>query len=136
MIESIGGRKVLVVGVAVLLGVGAVFLRGDVPPGFLSLVQWAVGLFVLGNGIEHAATAYSSAGSSEGADHSADLGQLKEAAADHGSELSGLRASVDALAANDVALAQNVGIVQQAISLIIRKYGIDRLPDPPANSRG
>jgi hypothetical protein len=126
MIETIGGRKVLVVAGAVLLGVGAVFLKGDVPPGFLTLLQWAVGLFVLGNGIEHAATAYSS---------SADQGE-PPVVIDHSVDLASLKAAVDSLGANDAALAQNISTVQQAISLIIRKYGIDRLPEPPMNPRG
>jgi hypothetical protein len=58
LIDSIGGRKVLVAASVTLLGVGAVFVKGDVPPGFLTLLQTIFAAFVVGNGIEHASSAY------------------------------------------------------------------------------
>lgn len=53
MIDAIGGRKVLAVLVIVALGVGAVFLKGDVPTNFLELLKWVFPFFIAGNAIEH-----------------------------------------------------------------------------------
>jgi hypothetical protein len=60
MIDSIGGRKVLAAAIVMALAVGAVLLKGDVPPNFLQLLQVVFGAFVLGNGIEHVAGAVGS----------------------------------------------------------------------------
>lgn len=53
MISALGGRKVVVAIVVTLIGVGAVFLKGDVPPNFLSLLQTVFGAFVAGNMFAH-----------------------------------------------------------------------------------
>lgn len=58
MIDAIGGRKVLVILVTFLIGVGLVVVKGDLPPNFLTLLEFLVGFFMAGNVFEHAATAY------------------------------------------------------------------------------
>lgn len=58
MIDAIGGRKVLVILATFLIGVGLVVAKGDLPPNFLTLLEFLVGFFMAGNVFEHAATAY------------------------------------------------------------------------------
>lgn len=67
MIDAIGGRKVAVFGAVLVLSLALVLIKGDVPPGFISILQWVIPAFVLGNGIEHVANAYSSTQDAPGA---------------------------------------------------------------------
>jgi hypothetical protein len=57
MIDSIGGRKVVVAALIVAVAVATVLLKGDIPANFLALLQVVVGAFVAGNVGEHVATA-------------------------------------------------------------------------------
>ncbi len=57
MIDSIGGRKVFAALLVIAIGVATVFLRGDLPPGLLSLLQVVFGALVAGNAMEHVAGA-------------------------------------------------------------------------------
>lgn len=72
MIDQIGGRKVLALTVLMLLGVGTVIWKGDVPANFLTLLEFAFGAFVAGNAVEHGAQAYSSVNSSDSPDPTPD----------------------------------------------------------------
>lgn len=49
MLEQIGGRKLAISIVALLISVGAVIVKGDVPPGLSSMLQFLVGAFIAGN---------------------------------------------------------------------------------------
>lgn len=58
MIDAIGGRKVAALLVMMVLGIGLVVARGDVPTNFMSLMQFAFAAFIAGNAVEHSAGAY------------------------------------------------------------------------------
>jgi hypothetical protein len=58
MIDMIGGRKVLAALVVLIVGIGVVLMKGDIPPNLLSLMQVVFAAFVAGNGVEHVAGAY------------------------------------------------------------------------------
>ena len=77
MIDNIGGRKILAAIVVMALAVGAVLLKGDVPPNFLQLLQVVFGAFVLGNGIEHVAGAVGARGEVDLSPVNSQLEQLK-----------------------------------------------------------
>ena len=79
MIDQMGGRKIAALIVMMLLGVGAVVLKGDVPVNFLSLMEWVFGGFIIGNGIEHAAGAVSGARSVANTELDPALAQLLDA---------------------------------------------------------
>lgn len=75
-----GSRKIIANGVALAIGVGAVALKGDIPPGFLTLLQTVLGAFTLGNIGEHMSTAYTRVnGQIEGEGTTTDLAPIIEA---------------------------------------------------------
>jgi hypothetical protein len=79
MIDKIGGRKVVALVIVMLLAVGAVFLKGDVPPNFLQVLQWVFAAFVVGNGVEHLSGAIEAhAGGTEAPDTSGLEAKLTE----------------------------------------------------------
>lgn len=49
MIDQLGGRKSVAIILCLLLAVGAVLLKGDVPSNFKDLLEFLFGAFVLGN---------------------------------------------------------------------------------------
>lgn len=53
-------RKVLSGLLILAVGIVTVLIKGDIPPNFLSLLQWTYGSFVLGNGVQYVANAMSS----------------------------------------------------------------------------
>jgi hypothetical protein len=57
MIDAIGGRKVAGALLVIAIGVGVVFLKGDIPPNLMALLQVVFGAFVAGNAVEHMAAA-------------------------------------------------------------------------------
>lgn len=57
MVDSIGGRKVIVSILTLAVGIGLVFAKGDVPANMLTLIMTIVGAFVAGNAVEHATEA-------------------------------------------------------------------------------
>jgi hypothetical protein len=107
MIEQIGGRKMVAVLVCVVIGVAAVFIKGDVPANFLSLVEFLFGAFVVGNGVEHAAGAYSAANSDGPMPDNSDV-----------------LARLNGLEEHLGATQQGVATVQQTLSFIIQKTGL------------
>jgi hypothetical protein len=58
MIDHMGGRKLVAALVILLVGVGVVALKGDIPANMLALLQTLFGALVLGNAVEHAAAAH------------------------------------------------------------------------------
>ncbi len=48
-----GTRKIISGIVLLAVGLGVVYLKGDIPPNLLSLMQILYGAFVLGNAFEH-----------------------------------------------------------------------------------
>ena len=101
MIDSIGGRKVLAATIVMALAVGAVLLKGDVPPNFLQLLQVVFGAFVLGNGIEHVAGAVGA--------------RAPEV------DLSGVEAQLEQLKAESAATQNGVATVQQSLGALIQR---------------
>jgi hypothetical protein len=49
LIKNLGGRKLIITTASVMLGAVLVYLKGDIPPNFLTLLQVAIGAFVGGN---------------------------------------------------------------------------------------
>lgn len=49
LISKLGGRKLVVTTASVAVGALIVYLKGDVPPNFLTLLEVAIGAFVGGN---------------------------------------------------------------------------------------
>lgn len=114
-IDTVGGRKVVATVVVLIVGVGAVALKGDVPPNLLTLLQFAAGFFVAGNAVEHIAGAIKS----------------PEAAPADGVEGPAPGAYFDALAANvervetEVRKTQEgVALTNQALSAIMQRVGM------------
>lgn len=103
MIDQMGGRKLAALVVMMLMGVGAVILKGDVPVNFLSLLEWVFGGFIIGNGIEHAAGAV-------GAAKAEPVPQNDEA----------LHALLDATKATQ----DGVATVQNTLAAIVKAYNI------------
>ena len=71
MIESMGGRKVLLLLLCIGIAITAMVLKGDVPAGLADFLKYIFGIFVIGNGIEHAATASSDKAASMAEAHKA-----------------------------------------------------------------
>lgn len=51
------GRKIIAAAITLIVGIGATYFKGDVPPGLLTLLQTLFGAFVLGNSVEHVSNA-------------------------------------------------------------------------------
>jgi len=134
-----GNRKILAAVVAALLGVGAVLLKGDVPPNFLQLLTILFGAFVAGNVGEHITNVFKPASASEvtvAPSPPVEEAKVEEPAPAPVEEVSKddavvqelvklntlVQANLDGTKANSDAIA----IVQQALSMIISKYGIDQ----------
>lgn len=49
MVAQLGGRKFMAVLTAIVISLGAVWFKGDVPPGLADMLKWSLGLFVVGN---------------------------------------------------------------------------------------
>lgn len=127
MIQQIGGRKF--VGALVMLAIAGVLVwaKGDIPSNTMSFMEFIFGALVTGNsvskitGLMAAKSSTSVVDSTD--DTSVDLTPLT-------GKLEELNQSVGALSANDGHLAENISIVQQTLSLIIKKLKIDQMPDP------
>lgn len=49
----VGLRKIITAFILLLVGLGIVIYKGDIPPNFLTLLQTIFGAFVVGNAFEH-----------------------------------------------------------------------------------
>jgi hypothetical protein len=116
MIDMVGGRKVLIVCATVVTGVALVWWKGDVPTNFLELLKWIIPSYILGNVGSKFFGAPSSETDLDGVAAAISEKLAPAPAADYGPQLQELQ--------------QAQALTNQALSLIIRKYGIDRLPDP------
>jgi hypothetical protein len=81
MIERIGGRKVAMAIAIVAIGLVVAAINGDIPDNLLALLQVVFGAFVLGNGFEHAAGAYTSGKGAPNAELASSVEELKAHAA-------------------------------------------------------
>ena len=117
MIDAMGGRKLLALLVAVAIGVGLVFLKGDVPSGFLELLKYGLGFFVAGNAVEHAVASRQASAAAE-----VEEGSSEEAPAGVSNEL--LSAQLDAVRGDLARTQEGVSLVQQTLEAIIKRaYG-------------
>jgi hypothetical protein len=108
MLKHIGGRKAAAAITVLVIGIVSVALKGDIPPGLLQLLEVVFGAFVVGN---------------------------------VGAKVIGVsRAKVEAKAIETVEpdnseelrnIASGLITVQQLLQLMIRRTGIDKLPEPP-----
>lgn len=119
MFERIGGRK-LSFGLFILaIGLGIGLTKGDIPPNILTLLEFIFGAFVTGNSIGTIAGVVAET-----------RGPGEEVSSTETVDLTPILQSVEELKQTDIAMAQSISLVQQSLTMIIRKYGIDRLPDP------
>ena len=58
MFEKLGGRKFLATSLTVVAGMVVMFIKGDIPPNFLNLLEVAIGAFVGGNVLSNVAGAF------------------------------------------------------------------------------
>lgn len=109
MLKYVGGRKAIAAITVLVLGMVAVFVKGDIPPGLLQLLEVVFSAFVAGN-----------------------LGSKIVAVSRLKAEAPSAPVS-EPVSTNEVEL-QNItsGIinVQQLLQLIIKRAGIDKMPDP------
>lgn len=119
MLDSIGGRKALVSFVVLLVGVGVTLYTGDVPDGLLQLLSIIFGGFIVGNVGEH----------------------ISGAVVSKAEALAGVSTEANTVATPDVvkvftdelqiidsklkAQADGVDAIQQALTMIIKKYKMD-----------
>ena len=54
-------RKIISGLVLLLVGLIVTYIKGDIPPNLLSLMQLLYSAFIIGNSLEHATTTYSEA---------------------------------------------------------------------------
>lgn len=52
-LSNIGGRKMIMAAVLLVVALGVTYIKGDVPSNLLSFLQVLFGAFVLGNSVEH-----------------------------------------------------------------------------------
>jgi hypothetical protein len=115
MVDKIGGRKVVVALITLALGIGAVFLRGDIPPGLLTLMQTLFGAFVAGNMFEYASEAYTTVKS---AAPTAPSQEVEEALTD---TLTIVKNQHEALSTQVAQAQQGVAQVQETLVVIANK---------------
>jgi hypothetical protein len=121
MIDKLGGRKAFFSLVAIIVGVAIAFIKGDLPPNLLNLLQFVLGAFVTGNlvaGATDAVTAVQSA-KAENPVPSEPTAQV---------DLSPVLASIKEIGEQNQKTQDGLITVQQGILAIIRKAGLDKIP--------
>ncbi len=113
LIRSFGGRKALATFAMLLIGAGCVWLKGDVTPGFLTLMQTLFGGFVLGNGVDH----FMETKKAQVLPTPTPDPTIIEA-----------KQSIDRLVSGSEAQAQTLQTLTQAVSYIITRAGWDQKP--------
>lgn len=128
--KLVGYRKLGMAALIILIGIGAVYLRGDVPPNFVTLLEVIFGSFAAANGISKVANAMASR-DTEGeeallnapapppVDNTALLAQIEQAF----NQINGnLQAISNAIAISQQAQMKNIELTQ----LIISRAGFDK----------
>lgn len=121
-LNAVGGRKVALTLVMAAVGLGLTFYKGDIPPGLLAFMQTIFGAFVVGNVFEHIADASvkrKQPQQAPAADNSADFAYI-------GSEIDALKQEVASQKDGIAQANQSLATVQQAISFIIDKAGLNK----------
>lgn len=112
-----GSRKVITGLIILLCGIGSLLLKGDVPPGFLTLLQTIFAAFVVGNAAEHISCAFTrpeALPQLPQVDHSQDIHYLTE-------KLEKVDVDVNNLSSNLDKANESLTTVQKAISFVISK---------------
>lgn len=65
MFEKFGGRKMFVATVTVAVCIVTVIIKGDVPPGFKDILEYILGVFIGGNVLSDAASAFANKNASQ-----------------------------------------------------------------------
>lgn len=56
-LEIYSSRKIITALVLLIVALGCVYVKGDVPPNLLSFLEYLFGFFVAGNSVEHITSA-------------------------------------------------------------------------------
>lgn len=116
MLDKIGGRKTIVAVIVFITGLIVTHLKGDVPPNLLQLLSIVFGAFVVGNVGEYVSGAYQAKALVPAPD--AANGEALKA------EVDTIKSSMEELKVIAQKNTEGTAVVQQALSLIIEKYGI------------
>jgi len=106
--EKLGGRKAVMT--IILVGVGAavdILAKAGLSQNLLSLLAIALGAFVTGNGIEHAALAFKARGKK--ADGATPAAQV---------DLSGIEAAINQLGQGQQAMANRLAVAEQTAKTV------------------
>lgn len=118
MIESIGGRKVAVCAITLLICVGVVIVKGDVPEGLATMLQFVVGTYIAGNvGADLVAARAASAAAPVAATNP--LG-APEAAPATSAEVQAIQVQTDTIATAVYELTQATALNQQGIAAVLQ----------------
>lgn len=135
MIDTIGGRKTLALLLIMVVSIGVVLLKGDVPEHFSAILEFLFTGFVAGNVGEHFAGAMKAkhlagAAESEAEVNSSDLPPPPEPIdlSPIEGRLSQMGDSIAEMRASNDSLASSIALVQQTLSVIINRTGIDKMP--------
>lgn len=111
MFEKLGGRKAVMSLLAIIVGLVVVFIKGDVPANFLSLIQFVVGVFVGGNVASTISHGISVKKAPQAKNEEAELA------------LNGLTHSVTQLQSTLDEVAKATQLNQQGLAFIVSKIG-------------
>jgi hypothetical protein len=126
MLDNTGGRKMIAAVMILVLTAVIVIIKGDITPNIVSMLEFLFGALVAGNAVEHVSGAVSARAASK----SEVKAPEPEAPTDYTADFQQLSAQLSGLESNDHALAQNISLIQQTLSVIITRTGIDKMPDP------
>ena len=117
IVESVGGRKVLVTLIMAGVGLALTFYKGDIPPGLLGLMQTIFGAFVVGNVFEHIADASVKRKQAT---------QVQAETKDYQQDFVYLSSKLEALEASSAQNSSALASLQKAVTVIIDKAGFNR----------
>lgn len=123
MLDKLGGRKSLALIVILVIGAIVTSLKGDIPVEFSHFLEIMFGIFVGGNVGSKAFYKTND--------------NLPVASSDNSSdsiaELQKTNIAISELHKTNISITQGISLVQQILAQIVRKTGIDRMPEPPVS---
>lgn len=121
MTVSVGSRKIVAFISILVVGTAMVVFYKDIPTNFLSLLQLGFGVFVAGNALEHTTNAYVSTQAPAPA-----LAPPAQEAAPV--DLTPVNNGIEEVKAEQTRAHDAIAIVQQGLSFIITRMGLDKVP--------
>jgi hypothetical protein len=121
MIETVGGRKTIALLIILLTAIGTVLLKGDIPERFLSILEFLFTGYVAGNVGEHVANAIKT--------KTASKEESEEAPSSNQDDLTAIAQGLSDLSVTNESLVQATALIQQTLSVIINRTGIDKMPE-------